>query len=97
MLKSPAADLLDCHVDLIVVLEVELFGGLGFEDAVPVEHEPDIGHGQPIPLAVRLHQLLELRSPLNFKMNFLIVLGLDLQVYVVRIFTLAHVSNCLFN
>ena len=61
-------------LDLVAVLHLEFLRRLRRLDALAVDEEADRIERLSLPLAVRLHQLLELRLALDLEEDFLAVL-----------------------
>jgi hypothetical protein len=83
-----SSDLFNDDIDLVSVFHVEFLGGLSFVETFSVEEEPDVGKRElkskykiyALPLAVGIHEFLELSGTFDLEEDFFPVLGLDLEI-----------------
>ena len=79
---SESTGLLDHDIDFIAILHFEAIGRVIILNSLSVEDEAALVIGEALPLAVGVHQLLQLRGPLDLEVNLGTILGLHLDVDV---------------
>ncbi len=92
--SSTATSLLNHHVYLISVLHLEFVRCVIVLESLTVEDESALVARETLPLAVGIHEFLELRRPLDLEEDLSAILRFHLYVDVLRVSRVGRTSSC---
>lgn len=88
--------MLDHDVYLVSVFHLKRVGRIIILDPLPIENETALVVCESLPLAICVHQLLQLSSPFNFEEDLSSVLGLDLYIDVLLLVFIVRIGCAIF-